>query len=172
MNDYIKSVENFAKMGENAVFGNKGKEHASIVVSTIFNYAKYDVMMYSGNLSKTVTGNGEFKKSLENMIQKGISFRILLDNIPKEEEQSEALKLILENKDKSNVIIKIMNDDSTKIINDIFDQKYHFTISDDKSYRLETNSSEFTAYCNFNDPDVAGKLENLFQLMFDKADYI
>ena len=37
-----------------------------------------------------------------------------------------------------------------------------YMVADDKSYRLETDSKEHIAYCNFNDAERAGKLTKVF----------
>ena len=167
ISDYEKSVNDLANKDASFQFENKGANHARIVVSAILNSSKNIVYMYSGSLSSDVTDDEDFLKTLDDFLDKEITFKLLLDDIPKESEQSEALKKVLDASTNAHVIVKKISKEAKKFLKDT----EHFIVADQKAYRYETDAKEYKALCNFNDEELSKQLIELFTRAFDLCEY-
>ena len=49
-------------------------------------------------------------------------------------------------------------------------KEVHFTIGDDKAYRIETDIENRTAECNFNNPNLAKATADFFDRLFVRDD--
>lgn len=168
MTDYEKSVNDLAQKNSNFTFENKGSDHAAVVVSAMLKSAKQSAIMYSGDLNRDVTSNEKFSDALNEFLETGITFKLLLDRVPDEEEQSEALKKVLLESERSHIIVKKISDDGKKHIENLG----HFLLVDSKSYRYETDAGEYKALCNFNDKNIGEKFLNIFNIAFESSTYV
>ncbi len=167
ISDYEKSVNDLANKDASFQFENRGANHARIVVTAILNSSKNIVYMYSGSLNSDVTEDENFLSTLDGFLDKEITFKLLLDYLPKENEQSKALKKVLDASTNAHVIVKKISKEAKKLLKDTG----HFIVADQKAYRYETDPSEYKALCNFNDKELSKQLIELFTLSFDLCEY-
>ena len=171
--EYKEAVEYFSNSEKNFEFTNKGSEHAATVVSNIIRTTKEELLIYSGNMNRTVANDSDMVTKLSAFLGSGKKLRIVLDEIPDEEHRSESLKLILESQNDStkDVIVKV---DKNNIFADglkqLFEdgEAHHFMVADGQAYRFEIDATQYKAICNFNDTTIAGKLKKAFNSLSEQ----
>ena len=173
MDSYKKAIEFYANNAENKEFGNKGADHAAIVVTNLIRIAKKELRIYSGNLCTEVANNNFLVRQLKLFLEDGKKLRLILDELPSEENRSAALKIILNSVDNPlhDVKYKVDKEDIVKTDQEanFKDNKcHHFMVADDNAYRFETDIVLYQAFGNFNDQKVANKLINIFDTFFEK----
>jgi hypothetical protein len=169
MDTYKNYIKDLANSGSDAVFYNSGPQHAALVMGTIFENSDKCVKICAGNFSGEISNSSEYRNGLEIFLRKGGKLQILLqeeklNNLKKEPELFDFLRFYSIIKP-NNIVIKTHK---SKFIND--EDEVHFTIGDDKMYRLETNIEKFTAVGNFNDNKTAALLTKLFDEVFESTD--
>jgi hypothetical protein len=167
LNEYREAIEFLAEKQEDFAYDNKGADHAVIVLINMLKNTKNEFLMFSGTFNGDVADKKEFLEELQNYIKSGKIFKLVLEeNV---NTKSEALQLIEDlEKEKENVQITIAKEKFIEELKRIFDNEVlHFSVSDEKSYRLEVGKNEFKAVCNFNDPKIAKELKRLINLNFN-----
>ncbi len=170
MNKYQEYVEYMAKNNVDFLFGNSSSVHAAIVMSTMLKYAERRVLLYVKNLDGSVFDkNTDFEKELENFLDRNGRITIIVEEDKEYKDSKIYTKLEAINKRKlPNFLIKKDNSSrtfKTKVKEILTDKELNgafYMVADNKAYRLETDSKEHIAYCNFNDVERAGKLSNVF----------
>ncbi|MFA6195359.1 MAG: hypothetical protein WC656_01790 [Sulfurimonas sp.] len=170
--EYRDAVKYFSDNQENFEFTNKGVQHAASVVANLIRTSKDELLIYSGNMSKDVANDPYLVKMLNTFLKSGKTLRIVLDEMPKEEEQSESLKQIITSSKnmKNSVILKIDKDKSfSKAMREVSKDKevHHFMVADGIAYRFEIDALQYKAICNFNDKKIAGELKVAFDRQFE-----
>lgn len=169
MDAYEQAVDFYAKNCIDSEFPNKGSEHATIVISRIFEYAEQYVKIFSGKLNSDVADNPKFIQSLKRYINSGKKLEVIVEEIP-EIDKSNALKLIIESSKNPmlDVSIKKASNEFLESVRNSFKSKniYHFIVSDDRAYRVEVDKNNFKARCNFNDTHISSILNNTFSNFF------
>lgn len=166
MEDYKKAVQYMASEQVNNEFGNKGNEHAAIVLSNMLKYSKENFKMFSGSFNKDVTDDIEFIGELQSFLESGKTFQLYLEKYPQDHQITGALKLVFDAQAKNPEAVQIK--EATQAFKDtlgaIFREgkPYHFAIADKKAFRIEIDAEGYKATCNFNDPRTAEKLTNIF----------
>lgn len=171
--EYREAVEYFSNTEKDFEFTNKGSEHAATVVSNIIRTTKEELLIYSGNMNRAVANDHEMVTMMQNFLESGKKLRIVLDEIPNEENRSDSLNLILEyaNNRPGEVIIR---EDTENIfsngLKELFKDgiAHHFMVADGQAFRFEIDAEQYKAICNFNGTEIAGKLKNAFVTLFDK----
>jgi len=166
---YKNDIEFLASMEESFEYNNKGEGHAAIVLATMLNQTKEEFLMFSGELDKDVANQEIFLDALENYLKQNKIFKLLIEQMPKK--PSRALILVKKYaKENSNVEYKISDNKVIDTIKDIFDGTLvHFSVSDKKSYRLETDRDKYKAVCNFNDKNIGIALQDVFNDVYSIA---
>lgn len=159
---YTRTIENLANTKEKFPFANSGKEHACVVMSNIFRTADSHVRIFAKNLNGTIS-KGEYLTQLENYLKKNKSISVLLEENP--ENRSEAINLIAKYKKDcpDKITISIADKDTLGKVRK--DMKYHFTIADDRMFRFETDTENYTAVCDFNDSSSYKMLDTIFNAL-------
>ncbi len=161
MKDYERAVSFLAQKKENFPFPNKGADHAAVVVSNILKYAQESVRMFSGALEGEVAQNKNVIKELVKFVERGGKLKILIEREPSE--NSPLFNRVKElEKAYNTTIIKNAPQEFIDEMRKIFGEIYHFIVADGKSFRIETDTNDYKAICNFNDPEIAESLERLF----------
>jgi len=173
MEEYEKAVKDFADSKKNFQFTNEGIAHAAIVVTNLIRTTESILRIYSGCLHKDVANNKYLVSSLKVFLEKGRNINLILDYLPEEDEQSEALKQIinLEKNVLNNVKIKIDNNQKfSNSVATIFTDNlpHHFIVSDNLAYRFEVDAQNYKAICNFNNKEVAEVLIKTFDEYFNE----
>tara|TARA_R110002020_G_scaffold11155_2_gene42308 strand:+ start:361 stop:855 length:495 start_codon:yes stop_codon:yes gene_type:complete len=137
-------------------FPNKGPQHASIVLSNIFEIATKEINMLTGNLDATVIKK-DFMTALTSFLGKENTVLniIFTDGTLMNKDIVEQLKKF-ENVNMFNA----PNDMNSKYLSG---ENFHFTVADKSMFRFETDTDKFKAWCSFNSPNKATSLNNLFE---------
>lgn len=161
LSSYKKYISDLANNNQDELFFNSGKEHAIVVLSTILNKAKNHVKIYAGNLNGGIANSPAYQDAMRQFLAREGKVTVLLEeynpaNKPEIFQVFKLYKKLFPN----NVELKTHNQIITeggKQYNPI-----HFCVADGKMYRIERDVVNFAAQGNFNDSNVAGELEEVF----------
>lgn len=172
LKEYVEYIRGLAQNNKDVVFYNSGEHHAALVMSTIFDNSK-DVRIYAGCFSGEISGQDEYRNSLENFLGRGGKLKVLLEK-NKLEERKEEPKIFdilrfysivkpgsVQIKKHSNLLVKQDKTKNGEEINEV-----HFTVADGKMYRVEDNINSFSAFGNFNDKKFSEDLIAIFDKIF------
>ncbi len=156
--------------GINRTFLNSDKEKALIVLAQLFKKAKENVRIFAASLCHYVGTETEYIESLSDFIESGGNVKILLNNYDENElQQSDLFKRLAYYKsEKYNITVKSTNV-KPYYVGDENKNEVHFTIADNKGYRIETDVEKRTAMCNFNNPEFAEPTVQFFDHIFNAA---
>jgi len=153
--------------GINRTFLNSDEDKALVVLVELFRSAKQVIRIFAANLCNHVGSKDEYIEALSDFIEAGGEVRILLNNYQEGQiSQSKLFKrLAFYQSTGSNVVVKqtpvkpyYTGDESKKEV--------HFTIADNKGFRIETDVEKRTARCNFNNPEEAASTAQFFDEVF------
>lgn len=181
MKEYREYIKDLAKNDKNVVFNNSGPVHAALVMSTIFETAKKNLKILAGCFSGHISNNEEYRKSLEKYLSQGGKIKVLLDKtkfetnfefLKKEPKIFDVLRFYsIINPDQ--VSIKKYTTPVTRSEKGVSEpHEVHFTVADDKMYRVEDNIETFVAFGNFSDAETSKILNSIFDAMFDNGEPI
>ncbi len=175
-NPFIEEYRNFVSSlakgdGVNRVFMNSDEDKALVVLVELFKSAKNTVRIFAGSLYNCVGNRSEYVIALSEFIERGGELRILLNNYNEEfAKKSNLYKRLAYYKSQGKpVFIKTTNSRPYRT-GDIEKKEVHFTIGDEKSYRIETDTEKRTAECNFNSPELAKTTADFFDMLFNRED--
>jgi len=170
MEQYKAYIHELAKAGKDTVFFNSGQHHASLVMGTIFNYAKNDVRIYAGGFSGHVSDTIDYKQGLEKFLRGGGNLKVLLQESKLEEKTPPKIFELIK-------YYHLLNPDKVQVKKHPFkvrkpglEDEIHFTVADGKMFRVEDNIETFTAVGNFNSPTESQILETLFDKMYNSEE--
>lgn len=157
LQEYEDWLQNLADKRMCTPVFNEGKEHAAILLKTIFKNADKYVYIYCCCLRDELTGIEDYHEALEAYIKKGKKIHVLL-NDPNVDLNRPIFQLIgREN-------IKILDETKIELIDKALNkQNVHFTLADDCIYRMEYDIENFKALASFNDKRVGEVLKNAFE---------
>lgn len=163
---YNEAVEFNARRQNNFMFNNGGDAMALIVFRSIFRTATQKIQIVAQDLNNPVTNDAEYITALEFFLMKPESkLEILVSNYsPNNNILFEMLK-----KYPSKVVFKVIEGGRT--FKDTQGRVIHFCIADGHMYRLEYNTNERKAECNFNDTKEYSLLNTLFYSVFNNNTY-
>lgn len=164
--EYKKFLLDLFQSNSEDFFTNGGKEHASILLSVMYDNAQSEAKVFCEGLNPDIfVENSDLYNSFMNYIEKDKEIKILMES-DKNLSILPASKII----SKSNVEIRIINDEDKKIIfESLHTDRCNFSIFDGKMVRLETEPDNYKAIGSFNRPDWADSLTKLFNSAFDNA---
>lgn len=166
LNTYKKYIEELASDKRNKVFFNSGKEHAVIVLSSMFKRARKSIKIYAGNMLGGIANNQAYIDAINDFLARQGKIEILLEEYDEENEP---------------VIFKTFrryyrfNPNQIVIKKHIFSLSegtsqftpIHFCVVDGRMYRIEKDIVNFAAQGNFNDIGVSTELANAFDKIFN-----
>lgn len=165
--DYCQYIEKLSEgIGKDEVFYNKGQEHAAFVMSKIFEKSSNEVKIFAGCFSGEISNSQIYQEALVDFISRGQKVKILLqkkefdqyfkDNgIPQTIDILKYYHILYPNKIEVKIHpYKYKTHEKEEV---------HFTIGDDKMYRLEVDTKSFQARGNFNDPIKTKEFDALFE---------
>ncbi|MDE3213157.1 MAG: hypothetical protein KGM98_07975, partial [Bacteroidota bacterium] len=151
--EYSHYIRDLAVQNKDVVFFNSSREHASIVMGTMYEFAEKEVKIYCSHFSGEISGQAEYQRGLEKYLSKGQKLKILMqrDKYESRATPPEIFRLLR--------LYYIINPESIEIKTHPYivhkegsdAREIHFMVADDRMYRLEEDISRFTAVCNFND---------------------
>lgn len=159
LTSYSKSIEKLALERSRETFLNSGKDHAAIVMGSIFKYSKEHVRVFAGNFCGEVSSQSVYLDGLKYFIQHGGKVTIILEEYQRANNPALFDLLAISKffkEDKINVFItdkKVVGANGNKI---------HFTIGDNSIYRLEEDTENYAARGSFNNESEVKSLLELF----------
>lgn len=165
----VRELAMRARNGESNLFLNSDEEHALEVLVNIFKEAKSVVRIFAGDLCGHVGCEKEYIIALSDFIDRGGEVRILLNKFKNELVEKSALfkRLAYYQSEGKPVLVKSTDARPYRTTDDR-KEEVHFTIGDEKSYRLEIDTEERTAICDFCDEKTASGLAVFFDGIFDR----
>jgi len=162
---YVNYIRELAEQSKSVVFLNSSPQHASIVMSTMFKHSKECIKIFAGNLRGEVSKNKEYINGLNDFLSNNGKLMILIEEYSPEK-PTNITNLLINHflKKPDNIHIKTHPFHFYQGVNK---KKIHFCVADNKMYRLETDTSNFLAEGNFNDPETSLRLSSLFDTVFD-----
>jgi hypothetical protein len=163
LNEYKTAVKLLAAKGDSFEFLNSGNEHAGIVMSTIFQNASDYIYVFAGSLKGDVSQY--YLVDLENYLNRPDStLKVILQTKP-ENPSPAVLKIwnyIEANPGTSKVEISYLN--ACEEIKHLFSENeiHHFTIADNKMFRIEEDLNKYTARVSFNNKKRTSELKIIF----------
>lgn len=172
---YRDFVHALGRTSNGRIFLNSDPDHAIIVFEQIFDQSKDIVRIFAGRLTKVVGNSIEYITSLSDFVERGGKIRILLNDYNEEEAKNSNLYKRLayyQNMGKS-IIVKSTSAKPYRT-SDPEKKEIHFTVGDNNSYRIETDTVKRTAECSLNNTEVATSTADFFDMLFesDKAQEI
>jgi hypothetical protein len=158
---YKNLLNKSAKENSNWPIFNEGKEHAAILMATIFGCAEKYVYLYCNGLNSQLSSIDVYYNALEKCIQKGVEIRLALQS----ESSNPAIELIKSNPKNKVVVLSSELDNSIK--NRLNNMDIHFAVSDDRRYRMEYDKINMKAISSFNDGQVALTLKKAIEPVFE-----
>lgn len=168
---YKAFVEWLSDNGDGRIFLNSDPEHALVVLEQIFKQSNEIVRIFAKNLCQNVGNEPSYIAALSDFIERGGRVRILLNGYQKELALNSNLykRLAYYKSQKKDIVVKISKARPYRK-SDIEQREIHFTIGDEKAYRIETDTESRTAECSMNNPEVALGIANFFDKLFIRED--
>lgn len=169
--NYKDFVMALSVSGENKTFLNSDEEHALEVLVRIFQTAQKEIRIFAGCLCHHVGNKQEYIIALSEFLERGGSLKILLNKFDKEKAKTSGLyKRLAYYKEKNYPVIVKESQALPYFTEDPDKKEIHFTVADDKAYRIETDIEKRTAECNFNNPNLAKDMTTFFDKLFIRED--
>lgn len=170
MNDFKNMVSRLAQLGENRLFLNSSEEHAVVVLSEMFKVAKSNIRIFAGCLYEHVGNSPEYIQALSDFIERDGSVRILLNKFnPEEGAKSNLFKRLAYYQEIGKSVEIRSTDAKPYLAKDEEKKEVHFTIVDEKAYRIETDIDKRSAACNFDGEALSKNFVSFFDNIFNKA---
>lgn len=170
MKEYIDYISQLAANKINKEFANCDEAHALEVLIRIFKESQTNVRIFAANLCSDVPNNPKYIETLSDFIERGGTLKILLNNFDTDKiKDSGLMKRLAFYQTKNDCILIKQTDVKPYFAEDKDKKEVHFTIGDDCSYRIETDTIKRTADCNFNNAPSAEPLITFFDDIFEKA---
>jgi len=165
MEKYRQMVKRSADLKSKDLLPNGGVEHAEVLIENIFSHASSTIRVFSGHLNNRVYGSDsvvtEATAFLENPNNR---LMILLQDIEEWSALNDnRLVGLCDSEAPDRCIIKKASSEDKDI-------ESHFVVMDDSGYRIEPDKSKPTGIGCFNDTELAAKLNQHFDEMFERAD--
>jgi hypothetical protein len=153
LSDYKKHVERMFDEGSSIMFTNKDRDHAAILISTLFKKAENEVVVLCKNLDSEFYGRDVVKTAIVDALSRGVKLRMRVQEQP---EATELVKILTETRSE-NVDFKICEPGSRSALSLL-----NFTVTDKKSFRLEQDRSCHAAVACANNPEVANQILSVY----------
>jgi hypothetical protein len=164
LSSFKKAVTTLARKQENFIFDHNGKKQSSIVMGTIFKYSKSIVKMFVGDLNGSVSDNEYYLSNLRHFIERGGKVKVLIQSI--NDAHPSAVYHLLDMYSGFNENIEIIPTNIELIDNE--ENRFHFTIGDNKMFRIEDDTENYSGFASFNAPSVVSRLDELFEEIFSE----
>lgn len=165
MENYREFIESLAKNDQETFFVNSGKDHAEIVLSTIFNSTKSKLRIFANSLTSDLASSEKYINSLKSYLEKGGELLVLLQKFePESNKKLFDFFTYFQYKSPGKIQIK---QSSVSLKNTKTEKYIHFTIGDDKIFRLEEDIEKYKAFGSFNDKKLSESLIQKFDDIFN-----
>lgn len=163
MEEYAKLIRDFATNQKNHVFYNSCEEHEKVVLRNLVEQSNVTIRTLCGNLCSSISTDKLYINEVTKFLERNGKMNILFDDY------SDDFKL----KPLCDLFVRYDRQVKIKKLKDGYDhilyegKPVHFTVADDKSFRIEIDIIKKAAWGNFNDKSNA----SIFSDIFDKVYY-
>lgn len=169
---YREYLKDLAEKKSNETFTNAGKEHASILMSILFQYTNNEVRIFSEGFKPELIMTQPYWNTLNDFLKRDNNkLSIMVET--NQYINDAPLSLIRKTKDrrKNNTIEVrlIQENDKKNIFNQLNTEHCNFAIFDNDKFRLEYIPEQYLAIGSFNQPENCQKLMILFDVAFANA---
>lgn len=176
LEDMIKYNERLedAIRNESLIVPNEGANHASLMMTKLFEHTRNEVAMVVGGFTGKVSDKPNYLRALSSLLEKGnVRVRVIL--LDDANEDSKALKLLKDYRDKfalagkQLISIKTANAETKDILKNasiIRDRLVHFSVFDNDKFRFEYDPEDYAAFGSFKNQRKALKLLGDFNQAF------
>ncbi len=175
LQDYQKDLEILAEANVSIQFTNKGKDHAVLVMSKLFNCAYRNVKIFARDFNGSISDNQLYIDSLKNFLARDPANIVTVIFEGKPNPSSKALALLKKIRSETPQKVILKKAEETQIIEFSkylvnAEKMIHFTVADDEmkgynKYRCETDTNNFLAILNFDDNKFCQKLLKLYSIL-------
>lgn len=154
-------------------FINSDQEHALEVFVNLFKNAQSIARIFAGCLTSKVSNDSNYIVAISDFIERGGEVKILLNKFDDSTaKKSNLIKRLSFYKSQGKPILIKKTEAKPYYASDPEKKEIHFTVIDNKSYRIETDVVERTADCNFNNEPLAKSIATFFDTVFDDPDSV
>lgn len=170
LSEYKEFIHMLSETSDSRIFLNKGPEHAKIVLEQIFRQSKDILRIFAGNLCKIVGNDPSYIDALSDFVKNGGKVRILLNKYDEKlaSESNLYMRLAYLKSEGNDIVVKSTTAKPYRA-SDPDQKETHFTIGDTKAYRIETDTDKREAECSMNRPEVAEKMSEFFDALFESS---
>jgi hypothetical protein len=164
---YAEIVNKCADNEENMEIPNTDVSHAAYLIETLFARAKEEVCVFSGELYDGVFGTQAVQKQAIEFLKKSNSKLKIAYQYDRTKEailEGAFLKKVLSDKGALKGRVEIWN--ARKVFQN---DGFHFTVTDRKYFRFETEHDSRHAIANFGDKENAQRLARVFDTISAKS---
>ncbi len=170
---YRKYLNGLIESNSSELFFNENKEHASAVMACIFRNSKDIVRIMAKSLSGDVSGNDEYRSALFGFLNKGGKLKVLLNGYTPDILNTSKILSVFKAHNSlapaNRVVVK--NAHGLRFTLSSTGNEAHFTVGDNRLYRVEKDVEKYTAFGSFNDSSACNKLIESFDLAFDSPNH-
>lgn len=159
---YAEEIFRLAENRSDEIFYNSSAEHAIVVHQALMKTAERYVCIFSSSMCSEISNNDEYIKYVRNFLKGGNDRRIniLLTDYTNDFWKQPIAKLLADYP----LQVQVKKYDGNAYYKGA---PAHFTVTDDRAFRLETDIEKHMAFGNFNSEEQAGALKVVFDKMFD-----
>lgn len=154
---YRLGVRNMLSGDKPGAIPNASYQHASIIVDELARCAKSTFRAFCEKMSGDVW-TSQVLNQLQAATGRGVDVRIVLVSQPEFE-----LPLFLKDR------VRFLKSEELDRNRDAYNSLGHFAVVDGKSLRLEQDKDARKALFAANHPEIAGELDKIFDLLYEKA---
>lgn len=168
MNDYYRFVKELSDRNEDYVFLNSDEGKMLSVFKVMFQGANKVFRVFAGSLCNDTTDNKEYIDAVSEFLERGGKLRVLLNNFDEKKAfQSDLFRRLYYYVTKGKEV-RIRTTNEKPYITSGDDRiNVHFSVGDEKSYRIEQDIEKRTAVCNMNGEEQAKDMARLFDKIFE-----
>lgn len=168
IDEYREIIKRFAIKRTNVRIPNGLPQHATILIETMFLNATAEMRIFTKELNKDVFGGTAILSAVKKFLSKPYSNLKILLQVPQGLEWTKEhplFQVFSDFQDKNilhgAVLIKSASGSYSK------NDANHFTVMDNDGFRYETDHCSCKAIANFNEPNTAKKLIDVFDSAFE-----
>lgn len=168
--DYEKAVKYFADNKIDNVLSNSGNEHAVVIFDNMFRTAEREICLYARDIfseQNEVTISPSYMKSLRKFLNKeGTRLRIVLKNYDENTSRNSLRDMVKQYPSK----VELRKNERGEV--KIGNTSVHFCIADGRMYRVEYDTDNRQAKCNFNDENAVNRYQTVFNQLFEASNRV
>src|SRR5437868_3767135 len=176
---YNNTLDLLVKQAAPIQFNNKGRDHAILVMAKIFEASAKNIKIFARDFNGQISDNQLYLQNLEKFLNKDkdTSAQIIFETKPNEKSKALAMLRTVRKNNSKKVSLKIAAPEQIKefkqyLVNE--EGMMHFTLGDDtkgqfNKYRCETDTKNFVAILNFDDPKFCNSLNKLYSILDTNA---